>query len=415
MATRIFRVDLSDDADDFQHIALEPGLPLIDQANVNSQILFKWCGDLVAAPQLEGESVNYYVRNPEQGRLSGVTAYPATEKDLAGPLKEEVEELQRLLRKAKPETSTEQAVYATAKATLKKLTDEGASSLARQSAFYKYRHEKGPWRLVWCWGFQRKETQPAPTSICRNPQCNLLFLNRPGMKSRCPDCQQFSRRKKAPSRLVGALPLLLLLLIAAGVAFYFLNQPRLVVVPSSDISVPAGSRVQFVVHRKTLFSDEDVSGQVTVLSNNTRVLAFLPGTLEASAKSRGQSLVHFVLGGIATDASVTVEPRGNPTELFFEPADVEVGVGATHRVKVMGRYDDGDFDLTDVARFEPADTSLIHMNGPLVQGTAEGETKVRAIFRSATDSQAVEATATVSVVPRNFKSLAISVTPASLA
>jgi len=53
---------------------------------------------------------------------------------------------------------------------------------------FKYRHLDGPWRLVWCWGYQLVRRSPAFAHICPNPDCRLLFLRKPGMRNKCPSC-----------------------------------------------------------------------------------------------------------------------------------------------------------------------------------------------------------------------------------
>ena len=103
MATRFVRIDLSTVARDFRPIAVEPGVPLLDHSNANSRILFKWLGGLVADPEWEGESVDFFVRDDHGGRLEEVVCQPASDEDLGGPLRRDLEALRDRIAKAKPE------------------------------------------------------------------------------------------------------------------------------------------------------------------------------------------------------------------------------------------------------------------------------------------------------------------------
>ena len=111
MAERFVRIDLSDSARDFRPIAVEPGVPLLDRSNANSKILFRWLGGLVAEPEWEGDSVNFFARDDHGGRLEEAVCTPASDEDLKGPLKEDIDALADRLEKAKPETSTERGVH----------------------------------------------------------------------------------------------------------------------------------------------------------------------------------------------------------------------------------------------------------------------------------------------------------------
>ena len=58
MVKPLFYVDLSEDARDYRHTALEPGLPLLDRQHVNFQILRKWLGDYVAEPEWRNQDTS---------------------------------------------------------------------------------------------------------------------------------------------------------------------------------------------------------------------------------------------------------------------------------------------------------------------------------------------------------------------
>ena len=182
MAERFVRVDLSDTARDFRPIAVEPGVPLLDRSNANSKILFRWLGGLVAEPEWEGDSVNFFVRDDHGGRLEEAVCQPASDDDLKGPLKADVEALAARIESAKPETSTERGVRRIVRETFQNLTED-ENRTDRDNYFFKYRDVLGRWRLVWCWGYQRVDIEPATTAVCTDPDCVLLFVRRPGQSA----------------------------------------------------------------------------------------------------------------------------------------------------------------------------------------------------------------------------------------
>jgi hypothetical protein len=215
MARRFVRVDLSDTGRDFRPIAVEPGVPLLDYSNANSKIIFRWLGGLSAEPEWEGESVNFYVREDHGGRVEDVVCQSASDEDLQGLLKADVETLRERLSKAKAETSTERAVYKALNQSLVKLLDDPHRT-DRDNYFFRYKDVQGRWRLVWCWGYQRVDQVPAPTLICTDPDCSLLFVRRPGQSAKCPSCEALHvpRVVKRRPRKLGRLVALLLLLLA---------------------------------------------------------------------------------------------------------------------------------------------------------------------------------------------------------
>ncbi len=225
MARRFVRVDLSDTGRDFHPVAVEPGVPLLDYSDANSKIVFRWLGGLSAEPEWEGESVNFYVRDDHGGRLEDVVCQPASDEDLQGPLKADLEALRDRLAKAKAETSTERAVYKILNQSLIKLLDDPHRT-DRDNYFFRYKDVQGRWRLVWCWGYQRVDQVPAPTLICTDPDCSLLFVRRPGQSPKCPSCASVHvpRVVKRRPRKRRALWPLLLLLLAVLSAWWLLGR-----------------------------------------------------------------------------------------------------------------------------------------------------------------------------------------------
>ncbi len=82
MATRFVRIDLSEDARDYRPIAVEPGVPMLDRSGGNNRIVFRWLGGLAGEPVWEGDSVSFFARDDEGGRLEDVVCQPASDQDL---------------------------------------------------------------------------------------------------------------------------------------------------------------------------------------------------------------------------------------------------------------------------------------------------------------------------------------------
>ncbi|HWA98464.1 MAG TPA: hypothetical protein VG713_08225, partial [Pirellulales bacterium] len=188
MSAHVLRIDLSQGACDFEPIALEPGVPMLDRSGANYVLLRRWCGDLVAEPSVESsDGARFFLRNEPQGRLAEVTCLPASMADLSGPCKSDVAALLECLQQAKASSPHEQALLRTARSAL--MNAERRDDLGqREGCFVKYRETGGPWRLAWCWGFRRKHSQPASAAICKNSECRQLFLHSGKGKARCPGC-----------------------------------------------------------------------------------------------------------------------------------------------------------------------------------------------------------------------------------
>ena len=123
MATCIFHVDVSNEAGDFQAVATEPGLAMLDRPGANYEILRRWFGDVIADPEWHGENlVGFYVQDTERGRLERVECQPVTRRDLEGPLKADLEELETRIKKVKPESSEERLLHHIVRPTFGNLT-----------------------------------------------------------------------------------------------------------------------------------------------------------------------------------------------------------------------------------------------------------------------------------------------------
>ena len=105
MTTPLFYINLSEDARDYRHTALEPGLPLLDRQGVNFQILRKWLGDYVAEPEWRNESTcAFYMTEEERGRLENVDCNTVTKAELEKQFAPDLDTIRAKIKKAKAET-----------------------------------------------------------------------------------------------------------------------------------------------------------------------------------------------------------------------------------------------------------------------------------------------------------------------
>lgn len=219
MSRPFLRVDLSADATDFSPLIVQMGLPLLDRWNTHGRLLGEWLGRFVAEPVWEGETVAYYVRDDAGNRLADVTGVAATEADLQGALKDEIESLQDRLRRATPQSSSAHAIHQfLSRGWMAKQSAADEAGLKYQC--FKYQDVSGQWRLVWCPGYtaaaERKAARPA---VCRNPDCRQLALVDRGTDRKCPRCGGRVARRSFVARHAKALAALLLLLLCAAGAY----------------------------------------------------------------------------------------------------------------------------------------------------------------------------------------------------
>ena len=245
MATRFVRVDLSAGARNYRPIAIEPGMALLDPANTHSKILLRWLGRLAAEPVWEQNSVNFFVRDDAGGRLEEIVCQPATREDLEGPLADDLAALKNRVARAKAETPGEEALLKSLRQSLGQLLDN-PNRTDLDSYFFRYRDATGRWRLVWCWGFQRSDGEPAPAVVCTDTDCNLLFVRRPKQSPKCPSCAAVAERKAHRRSPVGLMSLLLLLILLGLVAWWWEHRPRITVTPENP-SLIVGELVELKV------------------------------------------------------------------------------------------------------------------------------------------------------------------------
>lgn len=418
MAEPLFYVDLSEDARDYRHTALEPGLPLLDRQGMNFAILRRWLGDYIAEPEWRNENVvGFYMTDEERGRLEDVDCQPATKGELQKQFAADLDTLRAKLKKIRPESSTEEMVLRIVRKHLAEQTNDLDSS-DFDSYFFKCRAGKEDWRLLWCVGYQRADLEPLRARLWRTPDGDFLGV-RPleGGKAR--------KRKRTKLTDVLTSPWLAIALLLLIAAFLYSTWPTLVVTPERW-SGPLGSRIAFRVedHRWFFFKD-DVTPLTLIQSNDPQVLEIGRGGV-ATAKNEGQAAVTFLFGNRSpVHARIDVGPPEPPDRLTIEPADqIKVAIGSTLRLKAIGHYaDKRTADLTNVVNWaESSDKRLLLLKQEekgLIQGESIGTTKIVASFPPLGDAEEPEklpqAAVDVNVVHADFKSLVVSLEPPTFA
>ena len=210
----------------------------------NARLLFKWLGGRVAVPDWDGDSVSFYMQDDSGARLEDAVCQPASDEDLKGPLKDDLIRLRERLDKAKAESPSERIVLQKIREDFTALIDD-AARLDRDSYFFRCRDAQHRMRLVWCPGYQRRDAQAAPAVICTDPECNLLFVRKPGASARCPGCRSMALLAAGTpqGRRRSLLALLFLLLLCAFLVYWLFPRPKMTTVADQKPSVAAGDAV----------------------------------------------------------------------------------------------------------------------------------------------------------------------------
>lgn len=416
MATRFMRIDLSDSARDFRPVAVEPGVPLLDYSGANDRIVFRWLGGMAAQPEWEGESVNYYVRDDHGGRLEDAVCQPVATEELEKLFEKDLAALRDRIDKARPETATERELKKTLRRSFEDLVDDPNRS-DHDTYFFRYKDAQGHWRLVWCWGYQRVDQEPAPAVVCTDENCQLLFVRRPGQSPKCPACEAALAAKpvkRTPWKRIAAL-LLLLLLLGTGFYYWWTHPNRLIATPG-ETKGPVGSRVQFTVTKAGLFFREDVTSQAVGVVSDPRVARFDQLAVAATFVGPGKAVVTFHVGDLESNATLISGFARNPKSIRVEPENVELGIGTTARLRLIGTYDDGEeADLTAAAEWLAQNDGIVFSYEGLLEGLSEGTTSVAARYRSGPDSDFLDASTTVTVKNIPFKGLELAIEPLPVA
>jgi|GEM_PF-1288113 len=414
MAEPLFYIDLSEDARDYRHTALEPGLPLLDRQGMNFGILRKWLGEYIGEPEWRNENVvGFYMTDVDRGRLEDVDCQPVTKGELEKLFAPDLDTLRAKIKKIRPESSTEEMVLRIVRKHFAEQTNDLESS-DYDSYFFKCRAGKEEWRLRWCVGYQRADLEPLRARLWRTPEGDFLGVRPPvGGKAR-------KRKRTGPLDVLTSPWFALAMLLLIGCFLYF-NRPTLTVTPAES-KVPLGSRIEYQVqdHRWFFFHD-DVTASAVARSDDPGVVEFDRGGA-AQAKSVGKAVVSFLLGSREVRATVEVGPPEPPDSLTIEPAaNVRVAIGSTSQLKAIGHYADGNTaDLTNAVDWvETADKRLLLLQNNqkgLIQGDSAGATKVAAVFPGVKeDGSQAEAAVDVEVVVADFRSLVVSLEPARFA
>ncbi len=342
MATRFVRVDLSEEARDYRPIAVEPGVPMLDRSGANARILFRWLGGMVAEPVWEDDLVGFYVRDDQGGRLEDTYCQPVSPQDLQGSLRDDLAKLRQRIEQARGETSTERTLRKILMKSFQDVVDKPGRN-DQDSYFFKYKDVLGNWRLIWCWGYERLDQEPAPAVVCTDPDCNLLFVRRPGKRPRCPACSgTVVPRKKKRSKRSYAVLLLLLLLLLLGLGIWRPWQPPLIAAPT-EYSGAVGTHTDYKVYAKGLFGRKDVTHEAAGISLDKQVAKIDGGTIRFTGE--GTTQVQFHYGGhIATaTATATASPDADKmVSLELTPAGpIDLPLGQMKRLQAYANYGDG--------------------------------------------------------------------------
>lgn len=269
-ANFFLRVDLSGSARDLAPAVPDGDLALFDTSSDLSRSLRGLLGRFAADPQRNGDWVEFSLQDEEGRRTEQVSCQPATEKDLVGPLKHEVEELDRRLDRGRPADPRRRVHYDFAARSLAPLLSM-TSGAERDFHFFKYHDPNGHARLAWCWGYRRADTKQRQAVICDNPECHQLVARRTKYRDRCPSCGSLlPAGRSVRKRLLAAI---LLLFAAAAVLFWWLAGPtaRLegVIVAKADGRPIAGAEVTVPERRTRTQSDADGQFQLRRLQSGT--------------------------------------------------------------------------------------------------------------------------------------------------
>lgn len=261
MANAFIRIDLPDRSPDFQRMALEPGVPLLDRGQTTARLLRVWLGRFVGEPEwIDNQTVQFYLIDDQGRRITPRDLRLVSSEDLKGPLRGELQSLKQKLAQAQPRGRTEQAVFkilGDRLAALEQLPEHAFSD----GVLFQYRDSSGARKLVWCWGYQRSESKIVQPVICVKPDCARVYLLRNPGEPKCSKCQTPMPVYRFPWRRVGLIAACLLLIAAAGGWRYWSTLPRSTIsgqIVWSGFNVPvAGAEVRVEGVDAVARSDQD--------------------------------------------------------------------------------------------------------------------------------------------------------------
>lgn len=222
MLSAFVRIDLPDRSPDFQRVALEPGVPLLDRGQTNARLLRVWLGRFIAEPEwVDSQTLQFYLNDDQGRRIIANEVRLARAEDLDGKLKHEMQALRGKLNDIQPRGRTEQAVVNLLRERFEKLQKSSSDG-----AFFCFRDDQRKWRLVWCWGYQRSDSKFAQPFLCLKPGCNRLYLFRGQEDPKCTKCGTPLPKFRFPWKRVGMAAVVLLVVAALGGWQYWNTLPR---------------------------------------------------------------------------------------------------------------------------------------------------------------------------------------------
>ncbi|HEV7283119.1 MAG TPA: hypothetical protein VGN57_23130 [Pirellulaceae bacterium] len=422
MDSKALRVDLSPKSEDFEPVAIEPGVPLIDRAGSSERIVRSWFGRLAAQPLNAGDFVEFHVCD-DAGHRRQVDLHVLEADDLKRnpSLQADFDAMQKIASEASPKNATEQAIKSVLVKRIASAAEPGAHS-RRSGQFFKYR-DRDVWRLVWCWGFQRRDAAPLPSVRCST--CSGLFVKRTD-STKCPLCSRDYARpaptRKKRSLLVPALLALAVPLIGLGVAAAVFwprevaairELPEPFAVSPKTWTGPAGSRIPLTVTETEEGKESrDVTAGTVAIVEDPRVVRIGPDGKTLFANGPGKTVIRFYHGSNSTTSTFDVKSAMQPESLQLEPAEPELGVGSTLQLKAVAKYADGSaHDLTDVVEWMNPQSAALYVRSGRLEGLAPGRAKVVARYRPSAADPYVTASIQADVVEESYEKLELAVAP----
>ncbi len=226
MLSAFVRVHLPDRSPDFQRVALEPGVPLLDRGQATARLLRLWLGRFVAEPEwVDAQTVQFHVNDDQGRRITPQNARPLRPQDLTGPLRAELDALRDKLTQIPSKGRTEEVIAKLVRERLNRLLKDVTPACA-EGAFFVYRDARRKPRLVWCWGYQRSESKVAQPVLCAGTDCRRLYLARGEAEPACPKCRTPMPIFRFPWKKVGFVAACLLLILSAAGWWRWQTWPR---------------------------------------------------------------------------------------------------------------------------------------------------------------------------------------------
>jgi hypothetical protein len=221
----LIRVDLDERSRDFFRTALQPGFPVLDRFAANNSVMRSWLGRFAAEVQWDDQAVRYLWRDDDD-QTAPTAVQPLTAADVRGPLKAEVEALKTRLKQAAPKSPNDRALHTLMQQRLDRIL---ATNPTESGALYKVR-VRGKWKLVWCWGYDRRHSEIMPLKVCRGDTCRLAYFDSPDLRGTCPRCG-IKNRSGGFVQLLALAAILLILLGGGYFAWNAAGLPSLPLVP----------------------------------------------------------------------------------------------------------------------------------------------------------------------------------------